>query len=60
MYYFVGLNAYILTYINDNGKKVTVARRSELKYSSYAKSLPHNIYRLRKYQNIGKALINSQ
>jgi hypothetical protein len=56
MYFFVGLDTYTLTYLNDGGKTVTMARRSELKYSSYAKSLPHNIYRLRKYQNIGKAL----
>jgi hypothetical protein len=56
MYFFVGLDTYALTYLNDGGKIVTMARRSELKYSSYAKSLPHNIYRLRKYQNIGKAL----
>ena len=37
-YKFIKMDMYTLTYEDKDGKEVCVARRSELKYSHYAKS----------------------
>ena len=55
-YKFAKLDTYTLTYEDKDGKTVTVARRSELKYSSYAKSYKANRFRLRGYDRIGRGL----
>ena len=55
-YKFVKLDTYTLTYKDKDGKEVTIARRSELKYSKYAKSYKANRFRLRDYDRIGRGL----
>lgn len=58
-YKFVKLDTYTLTYKDKEEKEITIARRSELKYSKYAKSYKASRFRLRDYDRIGRGLRKS-